>query len=129
MFLLKKLTRLLSNDDKRIQSIDLMETYTYGMDKDLVCKKEEIKCNNIIQQKMFNFDYITKEDIKEHNQNWPEIPDHSYRVLIVEGSGFRKTSPLLNLINNEPDIEKIYMLKIHMKQNINYYLTKEKVQA
>ena len=24
---------------------------------------------------MFNFDYITKEDIKEHNPNWPEIPD------------------------------------------------------
>ena len=29
---------------------------------------------------MFNFDYITKEDIKEHNSNWPEIPDHPYRI-------------------------------------------------
>ena len=29
---------------------------------------------------MFNFDYIRKEDIKEHNPNWPEIPDHPYRV-------------------------------------------------
>ena len=25
---------------------------------------------------MFNFDYITKEDIKKHNVKWPEIPDH-----------------------------------------------------
>ena len=25
-----------------------------------------------------NFDYITKKDIKEHNPNWPKIPDHSY---------------------------------------------------
>ena len=38
------------NDDKRIQSIDSIETFTYGLRKDLVCKKEEIKCNNIIKQ-------------------------------------------------------------------------------
>ena len=37
---------LISNDDKRIQSIDSIETCTYGMSKDLVCKEEEIKCNN-----------------------------------------------------------------------------------
>ena len=35
------------NDDKRMQSNDLAERYAYGMRKDLVCKKEEIKCNNI----------------------------------------------------------------------------------
>ena len=47
------------------------------MNKDLGCKKEEIKCSNIAKQyKMFNFDYITKEDIKEHDPNWEEIPDH-----------------------------------------------------
>ena len=34
---------------------------------------------------MFNFDYITKEDIKEHNLNWPEIADHLYRILITGG--------------------------------------------
>ena len=33
-----------------MQSIDLIETYAYGMNKYLVCKKEEIKCNNIIKQ-------------------------------------------------------------------------------
>ena len=57
---------------------------------------------------MFNFDYITKEDIKEHNPNWPEIPDHPYRILIVGGSGSGKTNALLNLINHKPDIEKSY---------------------
>ena len=41
---------LSSNDDKRIQSIDLIETYTYRTSKDLVSEKEEIKCNNIIKQ-------------------------------------------------------------------------------
>ena len=68
-----------------MQSIDSIETYGFGMNKDLVSKKEEIKCNNIIKQyKMFNFDYITKADTKEHNQNWLEIPVHSYRILAVE---------------------------------------------
>ena len=68
---------LSSNDDEKVQSIDLVETYAYGMNKDLVCKKEEIKCKNIIKQyKNVNFNYITKEDRKEHNLNCREIPDH-----------------------------------------------------
>ena len=33
-----------------MQSIDIIETYAYGKSKDLVCKKEEIKCSNIIKQ-------------------------------------------------------------------------------
>ena len=33
-----------------MQSIDSIETYSYGMNQDLVCKKEEFKCNNIIKQ-------------------------------------------------------------------------------
>ena len=38
---------LSSNDDKIMQSIDLIETYAYGMSKDLVSEKEKTKCNNI----------------------------------------------------------------------------------
>ena len=38
---------LSSNDNKRIQSIDSIETDVYGTSKDLICKKEKIKCNNI----------------------------------------------------------------------------------
>ena len=41
---------LSSNDDKRMQSIDLIETYAYGMSKDLVSEKEETECNNIIKR-------------------------------------------------------------------------------
>ena len=48
---------------------------------------------------MFNFDCITKEDIKE-------ITDHPYRILIVGGSESTKTNALLNLINHEPDTDK-----------------------
>ena len=48
MLLMKKLTS--SDDAERMQSIDSIETYVYEMNKDLVCTKEEIKCNNIIKQ-------------------------------------------------------------------------------
>ena len=44
---------------------------------------------------MSNFDYITKEDIKEHNPNWREIPDHPYRILIVGGSGSEKNKCII----------------------------------
>ena len=95
-----------SNDDKRIQSIDLIETYAYGTSKDLKCKKEENECNNAIKQ---YFDYITKEDIKKHKPNLLQIPDHHYRILIVVGSGSGRTNALLNLISHQPDIDKIYL--------------------
>ena len=36
---------------------------------------------------MFNFDYITKEDIQKLNPKCPEIPDYPYRILIIGGSG------------------------------------------
>ena len=58
---------------------------------------------------MFNFHYITKEAIKEHNPKWPEIPDHLYKILITGDSGSGKTNALLNLINHESDIDKIYL--------------------
>ena len=58
---------------------------------------------------MFNFDYITKKEIKEHNPNRPEIPDYPYRILIIANSGSGKTNAFLNLINNEPVIDKIYL--------------------
>ena len=41
---------LSSNDDKRMQSVDSIETYAYGTNKDLVIDKEEIKCNSIIKR-------------------------------------------------------------------------------
>ena len=38
-------------------------------------------------QKIINFDDVTKVNIKDHITNWPQIPDHLYRILIIEGSG------------------------------------------
>ena len=58
---------------------------------------------------MINFDDYTSGNKLEHNLKWPYIPDHSYRILIIGGSGSGKTNALLDLINNQPDIDKIYL--------------------
>ena len=39
---------------------------------------------------MFNLNYITKEDIKEHNLNWSQILDLPYRTVLIGGSGSEK---------------------------------------
>ena len=58
---------------------------------------------------MINSDDYVNENKTEHNENWPYIPDKPYRILIVGGSGSGKTKVLLNLIENQSDIDKIYL--------------------
>ena len=62
-----------------------------------------------IHYKLINLDSITKENNKEHNEKWPFIPDHPYRILIIGGSESGKTNAFLNLINEQNDIDKIYL--------------------
>ena len=56
-----------------MQSIDSIDTYVYGTSQVPVHEKEEM-----------NFDDVTKENIREHIRNWPQIPDHPHRILIME---------------------------------------------
>ena len=49
---------------------------------------------------MINFDDVTKENIKKHNPNWPQILDHLWKILIIRGSGSG------NPISQQPDIDK-----------------------
>ena len=58
---------------------------------------------------MLNLDNITNESDKIHNEKWPYIPDHPYRILIIGGSGSEKTNALLNLIKKQDDIDNIYL--------------------
>ena len=58
---------------------------------------------------MINLDSITNESNKEHNQKWPFIPDHLYRILIIGGPGSGKTNTLLHVIKEQDDIDKIYL--------------------
>ena len=80
---------------------------------------------------MINFDNYTNENKTE---NWPYIPDHTYKILIAGDSGSGKTNALLNLINNQPNIDKIYLyskdpyeakyqylINIREKAGLNHY--------
>ena len=58
---------------------------------------------------MINFDDYVNENKTKSNKNWPYIPDHPYRILIVGGSRSGKTNLSLNLIENQQDIDKIYL--------------------
>ena len=58
---------------------------------------------------MINFEDYKVENRTKHNENWPYIPGKPYRILIIGGSGSGKTNVLLNLIENQPDIDKIYL--------------------
>ena len=68
---------------------------------------------------MINFDDYVNENKTKHNLTRPYILDHPYRILIIGRSGSGKINALLNLINNQPDIDKyICTQKILMKQNM-----------
>ena len=70
-----------------MQSINSIEKYAYGYSKDLITEKEEIKCNNTINQcKKWLTLMMFQKKTNKHNPNWPEIADHPYRILIVGGS-------------------------------------------
>ena len=42
---------------------------------------------------MSNYDNVTKKH--EHNLNWPQIPDHPYRILLIGGSGLERETHYL----------------------------------
>ena len=58
---------------------------------------------------MINFDDYAIENKTEHNPNWPYNLDHPDRILIIGGSGSGKTYALLNLIEDQPDNDKIFL--------------------
>ena len=52
-----------------------------------------------------------------------------YRTLIIGGSGSGKTNALLNLINNHPDIDKIYLYVTDpYEAKYQFLINKEKAQ-
>ena len=77
-----------------------------------------------------NFDELVEIN---RNPNWPYIPDHPYRILIIAGLESAKTNVLLKLIkHHRPDINKIYLyvkvlhLYIQLNQSIDDLPMEEK---
>ena len=78
---------------------------------------------------MINLDSITNENNKEHNEKWPYIPDHPYRIIIIGGSGSGKTNALINLINEQNDFDKIYLYARDLSKPKQEYLIKKREDA
>ena len=53
------------------------------------------------------------------------MPVHSYRILIIGGSGSGKTKALINLINEQIDIDKIYLYARDLSEQKYEYLIKK----
>ena len=53
-----------------------------------------------------NFDESVKINQKS---SWPYTFDHPYRILIIAGLGSGKTTVLLNLVNQQPNIYKVLL--------------------
>ena len=78
---------------------------------------------------MVHLDSITNENNKGHNKKWPYIPHHPYRILIIGGSGSAKTNALLNLINEQDNIDKIYLYAKDFSEPKYEYLIKKREYA
>ena len=58
---------------------------------------------------MINFDDYTNEKKIKQKTKRPHVPDHLYRILIIGCFGSGNVNASLYLINNQPDIDNIYL--------------------
>ena len=73
---------------------------------------------------MINFDDYVNENGTKHNKNWSYIPGHPYIILIIGDLGSVKTNVLMNLIENQSDIDKIYLYAKDPYEAKHQYLIK-----
>ena len=79
--------------------------------------------------KIINLYSITNKNNKKHNEKWPYIPDHPCRITIIGGSGSGITNALINLINEQNDIDKIYLYARDLSEPKYEYLIKKREDA
>ena len=86
-------------------------------------------CCHFIHYKVINLDSITNENNKKQNGKWQYIPDHPYKIVIIGGFGSGKTNALINLINEQNDIGKIYLYARDLSEPKYEYLIKKREDA
>ena len=81
--------------------------------------------SNVIY-KMISFDEGTKENTKEHNRNWSKTLDHPCKILWIGDSKTGRANTLINVINHETDVDKIYL---YAKDSLgaNFQLLKKQI--
>ena len=62
---------------------------------------------------------------QKNNEKWPYLPVHPYRIITIGASGSRKTNALINLINEQNDIDKIYLYARDLREPKYEYLIKK----
>ena len=75
---------------------------------------------------MISLDSIANENKIEHNEKWSYIPDHPHRIIIIGGSRSGKTNALINLINEQNNIDKIYLYARDLNEPKYEYLIKKR---
>ena len=89
---------------------------------DKICSKWDLLVAIFIHYKVINLGSITDENNKKHNEKCPYILDYPYRNIIVGGSGSGKTNALINWINEQNDIDKVYLYARDLSQPKYGYL-------
>ena len=76
---------------------------------------------------MINIDNYVNENRTEHNKKWPFIPDHPYKIIIIGGYGSGKINALINLINEQNDIDNMYIYAKDLSEpKYEYFIKKRK---
>ena len=75
---------------------------------------------------MIKFDDVAKEETKKYNPNQSQIPDHSYKILIIEDYGLGKANALYYRINQQPDTHKIYLYAEDLNEAKYQFLIKKR---
>ena len=78
---------------------------------------------------MININNYVNESKIEHSEKSAYLHDHPYRIIIIGGSGSGKTNALINLINEQNDIDKIFLYARDLSETKDKYLIKKHEDA
>ena len=76
---------------------------------------------------MINIDNYVNENKTEHNEKSPFITDHRYKIIIIGGYG--QGNALINLINEQNDIDKMYIYAKDLSEPKYEYLIKKREET